>query len=89
MVVGLPKPLFVAPKAMASVSQTDGIGEELAHSSGAYVREYRGFGKIKPSWSNFSYKVPESILIVRRPTVMNAAEWGVQTLAGIEARCAL
>jgi hypothetical protein len=78
------KPLFVPPKGMTSVAADRTLPVELSRRTDAtFLRQYRGFGKIKPSWSNFAYKVPEEIYIVRWPTAVNAAEWGARSLSAV------
>ncbi len=54
----------------------------------AIIAQYRGFVSIKPSWSTFSYKVPETITVVRHATVINAGEAGVRALSEIASTAA-
>lgn len=53
---------------------------ELARENGTLVSMYRGVARIKPSWSTYTYPVPETITIAERATSSNAAEWGVGEL---------
>jgi hypothetical protein len=44
------------------------------------IAQYRGFVSIKPSWSTFTYKVPETITVVTHKTDINADEAGVRAV---------
>lgn len=78
------KPLFVPPKGMVPVAEDAWARSHMRGARGAtLVTEYRGMVNFKPSWSNVTYKIAEKIAIVSRPTTVNAADWGVQTLTTI------
>jgi hypothetical protein len=75
-------PLFVPPKGMTRVHADERVQAEFTASHARFVAAYRGFVKVKPSWSPVSYSVPESIIVASWPAQgMNAGEWGVTALS--------